>query len=173
MIARNHSIIFLKNMAIKIFISSVLLLLSYSSSAQMMDFLKVGFQLGLCPEKENLHKDSSDKWATNDGDWKSDTVSFSDAIGSFVGAQWQGVNFGEIICVYTTAGKATFPIAIIYQGLVPEPDGYQWGPNNSGIRDCRARYTKDCPFMIEKKTETPKDVYKELDFFKDKTRDDL
>lgn len=173
MIARNHSIIFLKNMAFKILLSSLLLLLSCSSPGQMADFLKVGFQLGVCPDKEDLHQDSSGKWATHSGDWKSDTVSFSDTIGSFAGAQWQGINFGEVICIYHAAGKATFPIALIHQGLVPEPEGYQWGPNIKGVRDCKARYPKDCPFMVEKPPETPKDIYKELDFFKGKTRDDL
>jgi hypothetical protein len=151
--------------------ATLMMLVSLSYTAMGLDPAQLQFTPITCPPKEQLFKNSFSKWSA-EGDWKSDEVSFAESIAKFSGAQWQGVNWGQLICTYAPAGKPTFPIALFYQGLVPEPKGYSWEAHHQGLIECHGRTVQDCTFLVVKKNETPQNIYEELDFFKGKTGDE-
>ncbi|WP_100623460.1 T4SS-associated protein EirA [Candidatus Coxiella mudrowiae] len=71
-----------------------------------------------CPKISDLQKDSRKMvWFTKNG-WLSYAASFATHIDKFLGAQWQGVNLGNITFLYASNEKMTFPIALEYKLLV-------------------------------------------------------
>ncbi len=121
-----------------------------------------------CPLVTKLTKNPDDQTWGADGGWKSNAPSFITELTTFVGAQWVGVSVGEIICLYARAGRAEFPVAIQRGTLVPVPKvGGLWSEDKGGYRECISTDIQNCPFFIEIHT-PPKDVYKDLDFYKGK-----
>lgn len=120
-----------------------------------------------CPAPESLQKEDL-IWSAPGG-WVSYSESFDKKIVGFVKAEWIGVNVGKIICLYKGNQVNSFPVALElkHNKLVPIPSGAQWGKEHNGRKECLAGAVKDCPFQFEKSAED-KNIYQDLDFFKDK-----
>lgn len=126
-----------------------------------------------CPEIKDIVKDPKTKlWGV--GDWASnEEASFEEELVSFQGAEWVGVGIGKIICAYKGNHPSSFLIPIQNTNLAYDPAGPNWGKYEDGRKKCPALTSgqpvnvNDCPFYFRKE-ETPKDIYKQLDFFKKK-----
>lgn len=118
-----------------------------------------------CPDINQLKLEKDLYWV-GPGDWKSYSESFVKEISYFAGAQWVGVNVGKIICLYKGKDHTMFPVAIERETLVTQPTGGKWGPDEGGYVNCRSQLIRDCVFQIETAAAPPKDLYKELESFK-------
>lgn len=119
----------------------------------------------LCPNPEELVRDNKTLiWSSHKNDWKSYAPSFSRKIEQFMGAQWQGVNVGNLFCIYQGDSKS-FLITLQYHTVVQEPSGGQWGANADGLRNCRSHQQSDCPF-IPAPINQPIDIDKAIDQIK-------
>ena len=90
------------------------------------------------PKIKDLHKDSHKTtiWSAEHG-WLSCPISFVTHVDAFLGIQWQGVNFGNIItCVFLSNKKMTFPIILGYNPLIYQLTEWiierKWSKNLSG-----------------------------------------
>jgi hypothetical protein len=128
------------------------------------------YKKDLCPPANTLTVDQ-DLWWSAPGDWKSDSQSFAKSIDHYIGAHWSGINVGKVVCLYVSGDKSSFPIALVRENLVPAPSEGLWGPLLNGEKDCRSYDIKDCPFLIEQEEKVGPDLYKELDFFRNKSQD--
>src|SRR3990167_2770190 len=81
-----------------------------------------------CPPIQALTKNQKMEWSAKGG-WKSYGTSFVEKIASFSGAQWNGVNLGQIICVYNGKEKTDFPVLLVYHTLAIEPQENGWSKN--------------------------------------------
>jgi hypothetical protein len=100
----------------------------------------------MCPKISELHLDPVKMiWFANNG-WKSFSPSFSQHIDAFLGAQWQGVNLGNISCVYRGGEHMSFPIILTYNNLVFVPSDGSWGKNLGGYINCKSRARINCIF---------------------------
>lgn len=118
-----------------------------------------------CPAPSALTLDTKTLlWSTTDGDYKSYAPSFSKHATSYIGSQWQGVNVGNLFCLYR-GDELTFTISLQHYALIQEPHTGKWGPNVNGIRNCHATQPEECPFspVTAKK---PHDVNQELEQLK-------
>jgi len=117
-----------------------------------------------CPAVEELIKVDT-KWITKDEKWENNTPSSANRIVSFVGAQWVGVKYGQIICLYKTDEAVTFPFPLeqISSQLILEPTGGGWGALVGNRRFCKSANTADCPYAV-KQQENPKDVYEKIKY---------
>lgn len=121
-----------------------------------------------CPPIKYLTKGADSIWRSKaEGGWKSYSQSFADKISRFVGAQWQGIGIGNIVCTYQTSSGGTFPVQITYSVLVKNPvltkektEPYINVPNNwakvsytnsdgkQTIMNCKSDGdTENCPFL--------------------------
>lgn len=119
-----------------------------------------------CPEVTKLMK--KDMFWGAPGGWKSYSQSFVDAIESFSGAQWVGVNVGKMLCVYRGKQSFEFPVVLQNDTLTPVPEGQKWIKQSGGYINCLSGDVLDCPFKFEETTTDINNVAKELDFFKGK-----
>jgi hypothetical protein len=118
-----------------------------------------------CPTVDLLKQNSNGTWWAPNG-WRSITPSFVKSIQIYAGAQWAGVNFGEIICVYLTGGKNDFPIQLQRPStLVLSPAAGNWSKDKGGYKDCQANDPILCTFLIAVPT-LPSNIYEELEQFK-------
>lgn len=118
-----------------------------------------------CPSIDLVKQNPNGNWWAPNG-WRSITPSFVKAIQLFAGAQWAGVNFGEIICVYLTGGKGDFPIQLQRPStLVLSPTGGNWTREKKGYKDCLANDPILCAFLIAVPIR-PSNIYEELEQFK-------
>ncbi|ATN75315.1 T4SS-associated protein EirA [Coxiella burnetii] len=107
-----------------------------------------------CPEISKLQKDPNKMtWSAKNG-WKSYSSSFASHLNKFLGAQWQGVNVGNITCLYQSDEKMTFPVSLEYNLLVYMPAGGKWSKNLGGYMNCVSHDQKQCIFkpQIQAKT---------------------
>jgi hypothetical protein len=119
----------------------------------------------LCPTENSLERDTNMKWHVGNV-WKSFTQSFATEIGSFIGAQWVGINVGKIICLYQGKDSFEFPIALEQKEstLFFEPTSSNWSAKINGYRICKSTNINDCPFFIQKAEATPEDPYEQLKY---------
>lgn len=119
----------------------------------------------LCPKAEDLIKKDF-HWISRDGKWENYTPSSATKILNFVGAQWIGVKYGKIICLYKTNEAVAFPVALeqTRSQLVMEPHGGGWSALvQKNLKLCQSTNIHDCAYSFE----APKDisnVYKEIDY---------
>lgn len=125
------------------------------------------FTLQICPAPTTLTRGDNLIWK-GPNDWISHSESFSTEISHFAGAKWTGINVGKVVCVYLGKGKATFPIVLVREALVPSPEGYSWGNDMGGYKECHANKVNDCPFYVEQPRRNIRNVYEELNFYNDK-----
>ncbi len=120
--------------------------------------------LKLCPQPSQLHY-SHLKW-TAPGGWHSIDKPLTNQVGSFAKAQWQGVNLGEVICQYKSAGNTSFPIELhrMIGKVVYEPIDMVWKKTHAGTKTCFSNRVSNCPFY-QRKAEKQKPlgvIYKEI-----------
>ncbi|HVV69863.1 MAG TPA: T4SS-associated protein EirA [Gammaproteobacteria bacterium] len=123
----------------------------------------------LCPPIEALTRNLDNTWSAPGG-WKSHSPSFLNSVTQFVGAQWIGVNLGEVICIYTKSGKNRFPINLQRPNLVVSPVGGGWTADKGGYKDCISNDPKQCRFFTPQ-PEKHGNIYDEIDFYKGKPLD--
>lgn len=128
-----------------------------------------------CPDLPELSLDpASKRWQVPnwqaDGQWTSPDPSFAVQIKQFLGARWQGVEIGQIICIYQGSGAYSdnvFPISLyyntyVYQPNLKDPRAQNWQENSSnGTFNCYAKEVRNCPFQVRVKNPAP-DLYDEL-----------
>lgn len=127
-------------------------------------------QQQLCPAVTELKQNADLLWTAPDG-WKSSSPSFLKTVKQFIGAQWFGVNLGEIVCIYIKGGKGDFPVHLHRPVLVASPTGGNWGQEKDGYKDCKSNDPQQCPFTIQKPYEID-NVYEQIDFFKGQAVED-
>ena len=98
-----------------------------------------------CTAAKDLKLNPKTKIWSADGGWKTYSPSFGTQIATFQGAQWNGVQLGQIICVYRAKDSFVFPIKLFYSHQVIMPDGSQWQRARSNVRNC-VDNQKNCQF---------------------------
>lgn len=116
-----------------------------------------------CPLAKELTKNGL-RWKVGNS-WRSDSDSFIKEIGGFIGAQWVGVKYGTVICLYNGKENIDFPVAIqpIHSTLVLEPTGNQWSGLVKDRKICQSANVYDCSFVI-KPPENITDIYKQIEY---------
>jgi hypothetical protein len=117
-----------------------------------------------CPPVESLHQNKDTTWSAPNG-WKSRSPSFVKSLRDFIGAQWVGVNVGEVICVYVKGGRNEFPVTLQRPYLVESPTGNSWTAETEGRKDCKTADVYQCPFNV-RTTVRSKSIYEDLNFHK-------
>ena len=119
-----------------------------------------------CPEINQFHKDPNEMiWRVPGGNWRSSAISFADHLTQFLGAQWQGINVGSIICLYQSNDTMDFPVAVQFDQLVYMPTGGKWTQNLGGYANCQSHAPTDC-LMKPRRATIIKNPYLELEKFK-------
>ena len=116
-----------------------------------------------CPSVKQLYK-KDNHWYGPHG-WRSYDLSFVDRVLKFQFAQWIGVDFGTVLCLYQTADQSTFNIVLKRSMLTDKPSCGSWvKPKDKTYHQCVSNNPANCPF---KKRKPPKkvDPYAEIDFF--------
>lgn len=123
--------------------------------------------LFFCPPISALTKNPDPtKWNwTAPGGWKSYGISFVPQIKEFDGAQWNGVDVGQLTCIYKGQEKTYFPILLVYHALTLEPTSGKWSKNLGGYRNCMSFNQNDCPFQVRLKPQQ-QNIYNQLQQFK-------
>jgi len=100
-----------------------------------------------CPALNELTFDASTRiWSAPNG-WKSYEQSFAKEIGQFLGAQWIGIEVGQVACIYAGKDEYTFPILLIHNKLIQTPKKGLWKKNaNDGHYHCVTHQINQCPF---------------------------
>jgi hypothetical protein len=126
-----------------------------------------------CPKAEDLVlKKTADgiKWATKDDKWQTYTPTLSTKIMGFIGAQWQGIKVGSVICLYNTNEAVPFPAALEQKlsQLVLEPKNIGgWSAHVDGGRGlCISTNIAVCPYYVQE-TKDIKDFYQEIKYAPD------
>lgn len=125
-----------------------------------------------CPQPSTLFKAKGTLFWGARGGWQSYRDSFATHLTTFIGAQWAGVVYGHIMCLYTDAQGSTFPVPIRYNKIVRQPSKGHWTKDKGGYINCRSHRVSDCPFTaIKPKPET--NIYQTLINFKNHPRKQL
>lgn len=107
----------------------------------------------LCPPVNIIKKNPVTlAWSTIDNRFASKTTSFADSLTQFIGAQWTGVNVGQLTCIYRTSPAHTFPVILIFNTLATTPTGPHWRPAQAGYMNCISPNNdpSDCPFSTQR-----------------------
>jgi len=108
-----------------------------------------------CPALNELTLDTATRIWSAPGGWKSYEQSFATEITQFLGAQWIGIEIGQIACIYAGKEKYTFPILLIYNTLVQAPKDGAWQENTKdGYYHCTNSQINQCPFYPVKKRQS-------------------
>lgn len=121
-----------------------------------------------CPPSSALVKKNM-LWVAPYG-WVSYDQSFIKDNPQFFGAEWVGIKVGKIICLYKDSKTIAFPVALQQKQAisVPMPSGGNWRQEKESYFSCFSSNVYDCLFKI-KMPEPNKNIYDDIDFFKDKT----
>lgn len=127
-------------------------------------------QLQQCPEPHMLSRQNL-TWGAPGG-WVSQDRSLTQEIKHFLGAQWQGIRLGKVLCIYSGAGSQDFNVTL-YQTtnmIIPTPYGKSWQAPQKGIVNCTPKsqptfQPSDCAFISKQKTELQGDPTESLQFF--------
>lgn len=112
-----------------------------------------------CPDASQLTKDPlTNTWHAGP-EYKSDPQPFATSIDHFAGAQWSGIEVGQVACVYAPA-QATFPVILYYNKLTMKPSKALWGKDQGGLVECKSFDPKNCPYQPRLKHEV-KDIYQD------------
>ena len=130
---------------------TILLSLLVSAYAAPKPIAKPVKNLFYCPLPTTLQLNAKTHIWHVKKNWKSYDISFVKRVKSFYGAQWNGANVGQIICVYHGENPNSFPIQLVFHTLVLDPSAGKWSKNLGGYKNCVSRKLKDCPFKIAPK----------------------
>jgi hypothetical protein len=113
--------------------------------------------------KNNHHWEARPHWLSFD-------TSFITKPTTFVGAQWQGVDLGQVFCLYNNKAQSDFPIILYFDTQVPKPLSGSWhqpsGNNPIGYLDCSASDHTGCAFTVVLKAKSTKSVYQQAEELK-------
>jgi hypothetical protein len=114
-----------------------------------------------CPSAAQLKLDPQKHVWSAVGGWKSYDVSFVQNVTQFIGAQWTGVNIGQLTCLYVGLPEGTFPIKLVsnhlfhfpYRITIKESNANgvitstpsKWLHPASGYINCYSKSQLDCP----------------------------
>ncbi len=125
-----------------------------------------------CPSPSQLVKTKDNLWQFGQF-WRSFEASFAQKLNRFQGAQWQGSEAGNIICIYTYAAPNstgdkdkdfTFPVEIYFTGYTKLPDDktqrQNWVQVKNNYFNCLQPDVKSCPFLAYVKNTKKIDYYK-------------
>ena len=102
-----------------------------------------------CPDASAFALDTQQyHWSTGDGNWKSYGLSFAKKLTTFVGAQWDGVNIGQLTCLYSGEPKGTFVVKVVSSHLFYAPAkarNNHWSAPQQGFINCKSDNQKQCP----------------------------
>lgn len=101
-----------------------------------------------CPEPSALVKNTTKMTFASKGGWKSYERSFVTQVDTFKGAQWQGINVGQVMCVYTGKPAGTFPIYLYFDHLTLTPNGGNWVAQKGQYSNCGSKNRNDCPITV-------------------------
>lgn len=137
-----------------------------------------------CPSPSALKKNPNPaiaNWSaqTRAGFWKSYQQSFATRVTHFIGAQWNGVNVGQITCVYNSeqvfsengaaAIQPTLPILLAFHTLTYQPTKGKWQyMKKQRVFNCYSNNRRDCPFQVRVKKQTG-NIYQEAESLKNKS----
>ena len=119
-----------------------------------------------CPSVDDLTLKNT-TW-TGPGKWKSYQISFITTVDKFLGAQWHGINIGQLVCLYGSDDMNDFPVQLVLPTLAMLPTYPVWtAPDQSNTANCISKNndTCDCPIQIfyEKiRPSTAQDVVNEM-----------
>lgn len=119
----------------------------------------------MCPQPSELKKNPKTSMWFTDGGWSSDSGSFSTSIVKFLGAQWKGVQLGQVLCLYVGPNLNDFPVGLHKNLIVKSPENLLDGVSENTdykspwvvktqstqtIMNCYSTtgITCDCPFRI-------------------------
>ena len=72
----------------------------------------------VCPAPSQLILDQkTSKWNTKTG-WRSPDSTFTKEVTTFLGAQWQGVQMGQVVCLYQGPEKKEFEIRLQKDSMI-------------------------------------------------------
>ena len=77
-------------------------------------------------------------------------MSFVDKVDKFVGAHWQGVNIGQLTCLYSGEPSGTFLIKLVSNHIFHFPlgiPGSNWSKAQGGFINCISTSTELCPLV--------------------------
>ncbi len=99
--------------------------------------------------------------------WRSFDTSFITKPTTFVGAQWQGVDLGQVFCLYDNKTQSDFPIILYFDTQVPKPTSGSWNhPSHANYLNCSANDHKGCAFTVIIKPKSTKSVYQQAEELK-------
>lgn len=143
------------------------LLAASSSDTPTPSVLPENTYIIYCPMPDQLHKKPNSLIWQGPNNWKSYDTSFVEKIKKFTVAQWQGINVGQVTCVYEGLPKETFPVLLYSNLLSLTPTGGNWVAQKGQYSNCVSNDVKDCPIIIRKKSPPP-NIYQELEELKNK-----
>jgi len=128
----------------------------------------VQIKANFCPKESELKQDKNLIWYSGTG-WKSFSPSFVKKIGTFISAQWTGINFGKVICIYQGEKSFDFPVALEQREskLYLRPEGHGWNLSIKGYIICRSNSIYNCPFYIreeEDKVPSSSQIYQGIEY---------
>lgn len=101
-----------------------------------------------CPEPSALVKNKKSlTFKAKDG-WKSYEKSFITKVTEFTGAQWQGINVGQVMCIYHGQPMGSFPLEVYFSHLSITPSKGQWQTKKGHYSNCVSSNPKDCPIVV-------------------------
>ncbi len=83
---------------------------------------KLPDNLRSCPSPKQLSRNPNTKIWSAPGGWKSEPYTFVETLDKFIGARWQGVNVGNLACIYESNQQLSFPVILRYYTIVPLPE---------------------------------------------------
>lgn len=120
----------------------------------------------LCPAPDELTKDPDAMTWQAKGGWRSFDKSFADSISIFLGAQWQGVEVGNVVCLYQSSDSSTFSVVLQYGSLTYQPIGGKWSKNLGGYENCKSKKRKDCYFTPKPDAKASGTLYQQAEQLK-------
>lgn len=98
-------------------------------------------------------------------------MSFSKNLKSFNGAQWTGVNVGQIICIYSPADTSELPVMLYFKSISNEPNAQLWSKNQGDYKNCVSDDPNKCQFLVKLKPKKTLDIYKEAESLRQNAKD--
>lgn len=101
-----------------------------------------------CPAPSALVKNAKTLTFKAKGGWKSYEKSFITKVTKFTGAQWQGINVGQVLCVYHGEPMGSFPLEVYYSHLSITPSKGNWQTKKGHYSNCESNNPQDCPIVV-------------------------
>lgn len=115
-----------------------------------------------CPSIAKIYHSQQNHWGTSDAAFRSLDTSFSHHLKTFLGAQWQGINVGYVLCIYKPVEPDLFKVTLLYGPLTLQPTDKNWQKNKEGNYNCIATNVNDCPFVPKPQEKSTKSLYQQV-----------